>query len=343
MSLTRKKLWVQIATAVGVLLVLMVVCVSVGSVRVRTADVLYGPVRDGQVNTAYEIIVMYRLSRILLAGLIGAALATAGCVFQAILRNPLADPYLLGVSSGAGLGTMAAILFGWTWSFFGMSAMMLTAFLGAVATTWLVWALGRSAGSVHMTGLILAGVVVNAFFSAVMMFLTSVAKADQIQMMQFWMMGNIASMQKFEVILPAAGIVIMGVILLTRIGQPLNMLTFGTEDAASLGLSVSKITITAFAVAGLITAAAVSFSGLIGFVGLVVPHAVRLVAGPDHRQLIPLSALVGAAFVALADTLARVVVAPAMLPVGVVTAIIGGPFFLILLVRYTRNLHWGVK
>jgi len=339
--LTQKIFWSRIVAAAAILLLTMAVCAAVGSVPVRLADVFDGPMRNGQINTAYEIIVTYRLTRIVLAAVIGAALATAGCVFQAILRNPLADPYLLGVSSGAGLGTMAAVLFGWTWSLWGISAMMPTAFVGALLTSGLVWLLGRSTGR-HHTGLILAGVVVNAFFSAVMMFLTSIARADQIQTMQFWMMGNIAAMQRFEVIVPAAAIVAFGVVRLTQWGPPLNMLTFGADDAASLGLSVPRTAVSVFAIAALITAVAVCLSGLIGFVGLIVPHAVRLAAGPDHRQLIPISALMGGAFVVLADSVARVVVAPAMLPVGVVTALVGGPFFLILLVRCRKRLNWGL-
>jgi len=224
-----------------------------------------------------------------------------------------------------------------------MSAMMLTAFAGAIGTTWIVWLIGKAAGRANITGLLLAGVVVNAFFSAMIMFMTSIASAREVQMTMFWLMGSIAQMQQFEVIAVSALVVIVGVVLLTRLGPSLNMLSFGVEDAAALGLSAAKVCTIAFGVAALITSTAVCLGGLIGFVGLIVPHAVRLVAGPDHRQLIPLSALMGAAFVVLADTLARVVVAPAMLPVGVVTAMIGGPFFLILLVRYTKNLHWGSK
>ena len=322
----------------------MLVCLLIGSQSVSLTTALRGPTLDnGQSNYDYEILIRVRLPRILLAAIIGAALAASGCVFQAVLRNPLADPYILGISSGAGLGTLAAVLLGWTWSLFGMSAIMLTAFAGAIGTTWLVWFIGKAAGRANITGLLLAGVVVNAFFSAMIMFLTSIASAKEMQTTMFWLMGSIAQMQKFEVIAASALIVIVGVIILTRFGPALNILSFGAEDAAALGLSVSTVCISVFAVAAFITSTAVCLSGLVGFVGLVVPHAVRLVAGPDHRQLIPLSALIGAAFVVPADTLARVIIAPATLPVGVVTAMVGGPFFLILLVRYTKNLHWGTK
>lgn len=343
MSLTAKKLWVRLSASAALLIAVMAVCLLVGTVSVPLFDVLYGPMRDGQSNMAWEIIVNYRLPRILLAAIIGAALSASGCVFQAVLRNPLADPYILGVSSGAGLGTLAAVLLGWSWTFFGMSAMMLTAFVGAVATTWLVWLIGRAAGRTHLTGLLLAGVVVNAFFSSVIMFLTSIARADQVQTTMFWLMGSISEMQRFEVVAVSGLLAVFGVAALLRLGPSLNMLSFGANEAAALGLSVSKTCLAAFAISALITSVAVCLGGLVGFVGLIVPHAVRLAAGPDHRQLIPVSALVGAAFVVAADTLARVVVAPAMLPVGVVTAMVGGPFFLVLLVRYTKTLHRGVQ
>jgi len=334
---------VRLLIAGTLLAAVMLVCLLIGSQSASLSAALRGPTLNGQSNTDYEILVHIRLPRVLLAAIIGAALAASGSVFQAVLRNPLADPYILGVSSGAGLGTLAAVLLGWTWSLFGMSAMMLTAFVGALGTTWLVWLIGKAAGGANITGLLLAGVVVNAFFSAMIMFLTSIASARQVQTTMFWLMGNIAQMQQFEVIAVSALIVGIGITILTRLGPSLNILSFGAEDAAAMGVSVWKVCLTAFSIAALITSTAVCLSGLVGFVGLVVPHAVRLVAGPDHRQLIPLSALTGAAFLVLADTLARVIVAPAMLPVGVVTAMVGGPFFLILLVRYTKNLHWGVK
>lgn len=343
MDLTAKKLLGRVLVAAVFLAAVMTVCLAIGSESVSLYDVLRGPTSEGQPSIAFEIIVNYRLPRIVLAAIIGAALAASGCVFQAILRNPLADPYILGISSGAGLGTLAAVLLGWTWTFLGMSAMMLMAFVGALVTTWLVWGIGRAAGRVNITGLLLAGVVVNAFFSSVIMFLTSIARAHQVQTTMFWLMGCISEMQEFKVVAASGLLVTAGIVLLLRLGPSLNMLSFGAEEASALGLSVSKTCLAAFAISALITSVAVCQGGLVGFVGLIVPHAVRLVAGPDHRQLIPVSALVGAGFMVMADTAARVVVAPAMLPVGVITAMAGAPFFLVLLVRYTKHLHWGVK
>ncbi|MHC4772274.1 MAG: FecCD family ABC transporter permease, partial [Planctomycetota bacterium] len=252
-------------------------------------------------------------------------------VFQAILRNPLADPYILGISSGAGLGAIVAVIFGWTWMIMGVSAIMIAAFVAAMATVWLVWFVGQTAGRSNITGLLLAGVVINAFLSAVMMFLSSIVKAGQLQTTIIWLMGNM-NLPGEMAVLWAGGLMV---------SNRLNILSMGAEEARSLGLSVERTCLFAFGIAALITSIAVSLSGLVGFVGLVVPHAVRLVAGPDHRQLIPLSAIVGAIFLVIADTFARTIIAPEIMPVGVVTAIVGGPFFLILLIRYTRSIHWG--
>jgi iron complex transport system permease protein len=254
------------------------------------------------------------------------------------LRNPLADPYILGISSGAGLGVIIAVISGLDW-ILGRSPVAFFAFAGALGTVWLVWFIGRLTGKFHVTGLLLAGVVVNAFFSAVIMFLTSIAKSQQVYSTIFWLMGNITE-ESFLVVWLGTGCVIGGILALFYISPQLNALSFGEEDARSMGVNIARTQLIAFGIAAAITAVAVSLSGLIGFVGLLVPHAVRLVFGPDHRQLLPLSGIVGAIFLVIADTLARVIIAPAQLPVGVVTAILGGPFFLVLLVKYSRKVSW---
>jgi iron complex transport system permease protein len=245
----------------------------------------------------------------------------------------------LGISSGAGLGAIIALISLPSWTLWGRSPLAVFAFAGALATVWLVWFIGRLTGKFHVTGLLLAGVVVNAFFSAVIMFLTSIAKADQVYATIFWLMGNMTE-EDFLTLWIGAGCVIGGIVALFYISPQLNALSFGADDARSMGVNIARTRTIAFGIAAGITAIAVSLSGLIGFVGLVVPHGVRLVFGPDHRQLFPLSAIVGAIFLVVADTLSRVVIAPAQLPVGVVTAIVGGPFFLVLLVKYSRKVGW---
>jgi len=337
--LTPRKLAVRIVSAGIVLTAAMLVCSLIGAERVSLKVVFSGSPEQAAVNPDYEIFVKVRLPRIMLAAIVGAALACSGVVFQALLRNPLADPYILGISSGAGLGAVIAVLSGFNWTLWGRQPIALFAFVGALGTVWLVWFISGLTGKFHVTGLLLAGVVVNAFLSAVIMFLTSVAKSQQIYATIFWLMGNMTE-EDFFVLWMGAGCILAGILALFNISPQLNVLSFGEDDARSIGVNTTRTHTIAFAVAAFLTAIAVSLSGLVGFVGLIVPHAVRLVFGPDHRQLFPLSSIVGAIFLVVADTIARIIVAPAQLPVGVVTAIIGGPFFLVLLVKYSRKVGW---
>ncbi len=324
----------------GVLLaVVMLLCSLVGPQPVSLKAVLSTPIHSATPNADYEIFVRVRIPRIVLAVLVGAALASAGVIFQALLRNPLADPYILGISSGAGLGAMLAILSGIGWTLWGRSPVAVFAFVGALGTVWLVWGIGRITSKHHVIGLLLAGVVVNAFLSAMIMFLTSVAKSQQLYATIFWLMGNMTE-EEFPVLWVGGGCIVAGIVGLFFLSPQLNIISVGYHDAKSVGVPVERIELAAFAISAFITAVAVSLSGLIGFVGLIIPHAVRLVFGPDHRQLLPLSALAGAMFLVVADTVARIIVAPAQLPVGVITALVGGPFFLILLVEYSRKVHW---
>ncbi len=336
--LTPKKLIIRTVSALIVLIAVMFACSLIGTESISLKTAFEGPGTQGA-NPDYQIFVEFRLPRIILACLVGAALACSGVVFQALLRNPLADPYILGISSGAGLGVIIAVISGFDWMLWGRSPIAFFAFVGALGTVWLVWFIGRLTGKFHVTGLLLAGVVVNAFFSAVIMFLTSIAKSQQVYSTIFWLMGNITE-ESFLVVWLGTGCVIGGILALFYISPQLNALSFGEEDARSMGVNIARTQLIAFGIAAAITAVAVSLSGLIGFVGLLVPHAVRLVFGPDHRQLLPLSGIVGAIFLVIADTLARVIIAPAQLPVGVVTAILGGPFFLVLLVKYSRKVSW---
>ncbi len=338
-NLTAKNLAIKVFICLAVLAVVMCLCAMVGTQKVSLEKVFAGPGEEAGQAIDYEIFVGVRLPRVILAALVGAALACAGVVLQAILRNPLADPYILGISSGAGLGVITAFLFGATWGFFWGGAIAVFAFTGASLTVWLVWCIGRFTGKSQVTNLLLAGVVVNAFFSAVIMFLTSIANSEQLRSTIYWLMGNITE-KDWLVLWVSAGCILAGIIGLFNICHKLNILTFGQEEAKALGVDAAKTRLVAFGFAAFITAIAVSLSGLIGFVGLVIPHGVRLVFGPDHRQLLPLSAIIGSIFLVIADTLARTIVAPAQLPVGVITAIVGGPFFLVLLAKYSRKVSW---
>lgn len=340
-TLTPTTLLLRLSLAIVVLMIVVLVCSLVGAehISIRKAFAASDP---QTVNPDYEILFRIRLPRIILAGMVGAALACSGVVLQALLRNPLADPYILGISSGAGLGAIIAVLIGLDWTLWGRSPIGVFAFVGALATVWLVWLIGRLTGKSHVTHLLLAGVVVNAFFSAMIMFLTSVAKSSQVQATIFWLMGNIMEADPL-VLWTSGGFIVTGIVALFFISPQLNAISFSELDAKAMGVNTTAAQTLAFAVAALITAIAVSLSGLVGFAGLIVPHGLRLVFGPDHRQLLPLGAIIGAIFLIIADTIARVVVAPAQLPVGVVTAIIGGPFFLFLLIKYSRRVDWLVK
>jgi iron complex transport system permease protein len=336
--LTAKKLAATVTICLAVLVMIMCLCTLAGTQKISLAKAFSGPGNIPGSNIDYEIFVI-RLRRVVLAALVGAALASSGVVLQAILRNPLADPYILGISSGAGLGATIAILFGISWTFWFGSAITAFAFAGASATVWLVWYIGRFAGKSQVTSLLLAGVVVNAFFSAVIMFLTSIAKSEQLRWTVYWLMGSLTD--KEPLVLWVSGLCILaGIIALFIVCYRLNALTLGDEQARSLGIDPAKTRAVAFGFAALITAVAVSLSGLIGFVGLIIPHGVRLVFGPDHRQLLPVSAITGGAFLACADTLARTIFGQEQLPVGIITAIAGGPFFLVLLAKYSRKVSW---
>jgi iron complex transport system permease protein len=338
-SLTPRTLLFRTAIATALLVAIMLACALIGPQDISLKAAFGGAPAGAAPSPDYEILVRVRIPRVLLAAMVGAALAASGVVFQALLRNPLADPYILGVSSGAGLGAMIAVIGGLSWTLWGRSPIAVFAFAGALGTVWLVWGIGRVTGKYQVTGLLLAGVVVNAFFSAMIMFLVSIAKGQQLHSTLFWLMGNMTE-EDFFVLWVGGGGIVAGIFALFFLGPQLNVISVGREDARSIGIPVERIEFAAFAISAFITAVAVSLSGLIGFVGLIVPHAVRLLFGPDHRQLLPLSALAGAMFLVIADTVARMVVAPAQLPVGVVTAMIGGPFFLLLLVSHSRKVYW---
>lgn len=279
-----------------------------------------------------ELILMgWRLPRIFIACVVGAGLALAGVVFQALLRNPLAEPYILGVSSGGSLGAVIAIILGIV-SIKGLPTLPFFAFAGALSTMFLVYSIARFGGRVPTHTLLLAGVIVNAFFSAIIMFLVSITRADETHKFLLWSMGNLTPLETKQTITAMSLIVLAG-FALYYYSQSFNLFSLGEESAAQLGVEVERVKKIAFVLASLITGAAVSSCGIIGFVGLIVPHMVRMTIGADHRVLMPASALAGAAFLVAADTVARTIIAPTEIPVGVVTAICGGPFFIYLLRR----------
>src|SRR5687767_2869558 len=284
-------------------------------------------------NVDAQIFFVARLPRVLAAALVGAAFATAGVVFQALLRNPLATPFTLGVSAGASLGAMLVIILGISFSAGPFSAVPLASFAGAAVATGIVYWLATPYRRAMSTSvLLLAGVTLNSFFSALIMFVQYVADFAQAYRATRWLMGDL-DVGSYEPIVAAVPLVVIAFALFALLPSALNMLSLGPDAAATRGVDVVRTQRLAFFSASLATSAAVSLAGPIGFVGIVVPHLVRLMVGVDHRIVLPASALFGAAFLVACDLGARTLLAPVELPVGVLTAMIGGPFFLWLLVR----------
>ncbi len=282
------------------------------------------------------ILFRIRLPRALLAGLVGGGLAMAGASFQALLRNPLADPYILGVSGGSAFFAILGMIF---LTSLGFATIPIFAFFGAILAILLVLAVARTRGRLPVITLLLAGVVVNAFFSALVMFILSVTSISHLPSAIFWMMGDLSA-KNYSTLAAVSLYYLPGIALLLGLSRDFNLMALGEESAEQLGVNIERTKLLTFISASLITAVAVSVSGLIGFVGLMVPHIIRLIFGPDHRLLISASFLFGATFLVLCDLIARTVISPAELPVGVITAILGGPFFIWLL-RQSREQPAG--
>jgi iron complex transport system permease protein len=310
----RRNFWLVI----GLAPLLLALCVLMGPSGIRLPDF----------HTQQDILGL-RLSRVLAGFIIGAALSCSGVVFQAVLRNPLAEPYVLGVSSGAGLGAALAILTGFAGMF--TPALPLCAFLMAVVTLAIVYGLSSHGSTPSLYGLILSGVIVSAVCSSLLMFMVSAASLEGMHNILWWMLGNLDIPS--DPVLGLSGLLVAaGCAGLWIMSRELNALTLGHQMAHHLGIRVKAAILTALLLATLLAALAVGVAGLIGFVGLIVPHIMRTLVGGDHRRLIPAAALGGGAFLAACDALARTVM-PVEIPVGVITALLGGPFFLFLLKR----------
>jgi len=309
----------------GVLLAVSIfVGLSVGGVRLSLPDLLSG---TGEAGETARLIASLRAPRVLLAALVGGCLALAGAALQALLKNPLADPFLLGTSGGAATGAALAALA-------GLSPLVSPAasFAGAVASSLGVAALARRGGRLDLQRLLLAGLIANAFFSAVLLGVFSVASGQTARTMLFWMMGSLADATPGKA-LALAPYAAAGFAVLLAFAARLNLFAVGEENAAALGVDVESSKRIVFLAASLLTGAAVAFAGIIGFVGLLVPHAVRAAVGNDQRTLLPASAVAGAALLVAADAVSRAAFAPAELPVGAVTAAIGAPVFAWLLLK----------
>src|SRR2546425_723870 len=320
----------------------IIACTAVGTVPVSLAHAWNVPSLD---NPDYVILVRTRLPRVLLATVVGGALGIAGAALQALLHNPLACPHILGVSGGASLCGIVALVVAGTAAtglpeFLHISFVSLAAFLGATGTTVLIYRTALNHGRLQPYALLLTGVVFNAFCGALIMLVNSLTDFYQSHGVLFWLMGSLAA-QDYTVVCAIGFYVLLGAGWLIGQSRRLNLLSLGEEGAAQLGVDVETLRRRTFLATSLLVGAIVSVSGMIGFVGLIVPHLLRLLCGADHRLLLPASVLGGAIFLVWADTLARTVVSPTELPVGVVTAMCGGPFFLYLLKKEERRRLLG--
>lgn len=281
------------------------------------------------------IILKIRLPRVLLALTVGAALAVAGVVMQGLFKNPMADPYIIGISSGAALGASTSIVLGLT--FLGSYTLSFTAFVGAVLAVFLVYNIARVGGSVPVGTLLLSGIALTSFMSAITALLTYLA-GEKIHQIIFWLMGGLwnASWIQVKIALP---LTLAGTLVIYTFSKDLNVMLLGEESAKHIGIDTNSLRKILLITTSLITGVAVSVSGIIGFVGLIIPHVVRILTGPDHRILIPASALTGAIFLICTDTLARTVIAPTEVPVGIITALFGAPFFIYLLRKKKKMIY----
>ena len=332
----RNKYKMTLLAASTVLFFIIVGASSIGTAQISFKEVLsiiFGKI----VNTHSLIIWDIRLPRILLAALVGAGLSVVGAVFQGMFRNQMADPYILGVSSGAALGATIIIALGIEQSvIYGAGLATIAAFIFAIITVFAVYNFGKRNNIVFISSLLLSGLAINYFLSSLISIIMMLNR-KHLERIIFWVMGSFttASWQQLIFLIP---IIFVGVIIIVFLSRDLNILATGEDTAKSLGVEVEKVKKILLFVSTLIVAACVSVSGIIGFVGLIIPHIVRLVVGADHRKLLPFSVVFGAIFMIICDTTARVIISPSEVPVGAVTALLGVPFFIYLLVKNNKKV-----
>ena len=327
-------------TLIILLILSILLSVSVGVVHIPFVEIfrmianrldLFGMNLPPNDPTRVTILLDIRLPRVILAVLVGAGLAASGTVMQGFFQNPMADPYIVGVSSGAALGATVATILKFQIRLFGLSPIPALAFIGAVGVTFLVYALSIRGGKIAVSTLLLTGIAVGSLLTAITSFIMVTGEED-LHAILFWLMGSFSSRgwDHVTMILPY---LLIGLLVVRIFARDLNVMLLGDETAHHLGINVEQVKRVLLIVSALLAAASVSVSGIIGFVGLIVPHIMRLLVGPDHRTLIGASALAGGILLTLADAAARLIIAPSEIPVGIITSLIGAPFFLFLLSR----------
>lgn len=290
-------------------------------------------------SQAVTIVTQVRLPRILLAAMVGMGLAASGVVYQGIFKNPMADPFVLGVSSGAAVGATLVIVSGFAFMIGPISSISIGAFAGSVLAAGFVFNLARVGNRTPVVTLLLSGIAVNFFLSSIISLIMSLSH-DQVERIVYWTMGSVSSASWDKVAITVLPLIV-GLALMLAHTRELNAFALGEDNARSLGIDTERVRIRLLIISSLLTASAVSVSGIIGFVGLVIPHVVRMISGPNHKSLMPFSIFVGAIFLVVSDTIARVIVAPSELPLGVITALFGAPYFLYLLYKSKLTVKEG--
>lgn len=321
-----------------ILAVMLIVSLAIGSVFIPPAELWRVVSGTSSSDTFRTILWNIRLPRTMLIALVGAALAGSGAAYQGLFRNPLADPYLIGVASGAGLGAIIAMSIRWPYTTLGLFAVPLAAFIASLLTVYLVYTFAQIGRTVPTTNLILAGVAISSFTVSLTSFVM-LRSTGEVRRAIGWLLGGV-SLVGWDVTFALIPYLAIGMTTLILTGYSLNLLQFGDDQATQMGLNVRRAKFIIIIASSLVTAAAVSFAGIIGFVGLIVPHIVRIWWGVDYRRLIPLSIIGGASVLLIADVLSRIVLAPEELPVGIVTALAGAPFFLWVLRRAKNQGFW---
>ncbi|MFW6117479.1 MAG: FecCD family ABC transporter permease [Thermoproteota archaeon] len=285
------------------------------------------------------IILQIRLPRVLCGALVGAALATAGVTYQGIFRNPMADPYVIGASTGASVGSALVLVLGVGVSLLGINTLQVMAFLGSLITVLLVYTISRVGSKVPVTTLLLTGIAVSLLQNAIVTYMKTIADEKILHGLTFWLIGSLGPTENWDKAWSILPFVLIGIAISYLYSRDLNILALGEDQAQHLGVEIEKVKRILLVSGALVTAAAVSISGLIGFVGLMIPHLTRILIGPDHRVLLPTSAIVGASFLMISDAIARVVMGSGEAPVGVITAFAGAPFFIYLLRRKSKGYN----
>lgn len=337
--LTASRWWVIMSGLSIAAFLLVLVCLQLGTQYIGLGQIaqVFASAFSASVGgdevavTTSVILLQVRLPRVFLGFLVGSCLASVGVALQALLRNPLADPYVLGVSSGAALGVALAVLFGIGTTVLALSVLPICGFVGGLLALLVIYRMASTYDRLPIHSVLLAGVILNAIFSALIMFITSIMEPNRSFGMMAWLMGSLTA-PAYPTLAALSAYLSVGLVLLFKQVRRLNILALGEEPARSLGIDTERTKRFIFLLSALVTGAVVSFSGMIGFIGMIIPHAVRLVVGADHRLLLPASALVGGMFLMLADTIARTAFVPSEVPVGIITALAGGPFFVYLLV-----------